>query len=271
MINRKWIFLLAIILLVTGCSLKEETPSNEEITTDNETATGQEALTTHVSEGQDDSTPELLEVEVVKVYMGQVLDTNESDGQINIYDTNSYDGNVIATLDDYEKVELVETVPFGWFKLKLEDGREGYGEAISIRTEEIPPHDYNKDSSEYVLIFTHEDQTLKIFKDGDLVKESLGSSGIWDSFTPRGVFQIEDGRRGEWSYIERFGVGLKYWVGFRWIYLFHSVPFDKDGNIIEEEAEKIGQPASHGCIRLPVDAAKYIYDNIPEGSIVLIY
>ena len=269
--NRKLILLLAIVLLVTGCSLKEDAPNNEEISTESQVGTGQDASTNQIGEDQDDSTSEVVEVEESKIYMGQVLDTNETDGQINIYDTSSYNGNIIDTLKDYEEVELTETVPFGWFKVKLEDGSEGYAEAISIRTEEIPPHEYNKDSSEYVLIFTNEDQTLKIFKNGDLVKESLGSSGGWDSFTPKGIFEIEEGRRGEWSYIERFGVGLKYWVGFRWIYLFHSVPFDKDGNIIVEEAEKIGEPASHGCIRLPVDTAKYIYDNIPVGSIVLIY
>lgn len=228
--NRKLIFLLTLALLVTGCALKEDTQQKEE---------KEEIITeSQINTEQEGSTPEVAEVEEPKVYMGQVLDTNETDGEINVYDINSYKGNVIGTLEDYEEVELIETVPFGWFKVMLEDGSEGYAEAISIRTEEIPPHEYNKDSSEYVLIFTHEDQTLKIFKNGDLVKESLGSSGVWDSFTPKGIFEIEDGRRGEWSYIERFGVGLKYWVGFRWIYLFHSTPFDKDGNIIVEEAEK---------------------------------
>lgn len=266
--NRKLILVLAVTLLVAGCTVNEEVEEKEELEVESQIGTGQEASANQTGDDKDDAIPE---AEGPKIYMGQVLDTNETDGQINVYDTASYKGNVIGTLNDYEEVELIETVPYGWFKVKLEDGSEGYAEAISIRTEEIPPHDYNKDSSEYVLIFTHEDQTLKIFKNGDLVNESVGSSGIWDSFTPKGIFQIEDGRRGEWSYIERFGVGLKYWVGFRWIYLFHSVPFDKDGNLIEEEAAKLGQPASHGCIRLPVDAAKYIYDNVPVGSIVLIY
>ncbi|HAH78565.1 MAG TPA: L,D-transpeptidase, partial [Ruminococcaceae bacterium] len=35
-------------------------------------------------------------------------------------------------------------------------------------------------------------------------------------------------------------------------------------------ADKLGEPASHGCIRLPVEDAKWIYDNIPEGTKVVI-
>ena len=261
--KNKIILLLILTLFMTGCGVIKDTPKPEtpvENPKENQTTTNQAI-----------STPDPIEVEENKVYIGQALDTNEFDGEVEVYDTNSYDGEIIYTLKDYEEVELIETVPFGWFKVKLEDGTEGYAEAISIRTEEIPPHEYDKDSSEYVLIFTHENQTLKIYKNGELAIESLGSSGVWDYFTPRGIFQIEDSRRGEWSYIERFESGFKYWVGFRWIYLFHSIIFDKDGNIIEEEAEKLGQPASHGCIRLPVETAKYIYDNVPVGSIVLIY
>ncbi|MFA6809055.1 MAG: L,D-transpeptidase, partial [Eubacteriales bacterium] len=53
--------------------------------------------------------------------------------------------------------------------------------------------------------------------------------------------------------------------------LFHSVPMDKNKNIIEEEEKKLGSPASHGCIRLEVDQAKWIYDNIPQGTPVHIH
>ncbi len=256
---KKKILIIAMLtaLLITGCKSTDAKDTQGQVDDSNTT---NQAVTT----------PSPVEVEP-KVYTGEVLNTNESDGIVEVYDTNSYDGNVLCTIKNYDKVELLETVPYGWFKIRLEDGTEGYAEAISIRTKEIPPHEYNKDSSEYVLIFTQDDQTLKIYKDGEVVKESLGSSGLWDYFTPKGIFQIEDGRKGEWTYIERFDSGFKYWVGFRWIYLFHSVVFDRDGNLIQEEADKLGQPASHGCIRLPVEIAKYIYDNIPVGSYVLIY
>jgi lipoprotein-anchoring transpeptidase ErfK/SrfK len=46
---------------------------------------------------------------------------------------------------------------------------------------------------------------------------------------------------------------------------------DENKEIIEEEAEKLGQPASHGCIRLKVEDAKWVYDNIPEKTEVFIH
>ena len=63
---------------------------------------------------------------------------------------------------------------------------------------------------------------------------------------------------------------MKYWVGFKGTYSFHSVPCTEDGMVIEEEEQKLGKPSSHGCIRLPVDVSKFIFDNIPDGSIVII-
>lgn len=64
-----------------------------------------------------------------------------------------------------------------------------------------------------------------------------------------------------------------WWVSFKnWgVYLFHSVPMDRQKNIIQKEAEKLGSPASHGCVHLQVEQAKWIYENIPEGTPVHIY
>ena len=50
-------------------------------------------------------------------------------------------------------------------------------------------------------------------------------------------------------------------------YLFHSILFEKNGNVIDGN---LGVVESHGCIRLALDNAKYIYDNIPIGSAIWI-
>lgn len=54
-------------------------------------------------------------------------------------------------------------------------------------------------------------------------------------------------------------------------YLFHSVPTDCNGNEIKEEAEKLGTPCSHGCVRMSKEDAKWFYENISEGVIVSIH
>ena len=95
------------------------------------------------------------------------------------------------------------------------------------------------------------------------------STGILDgdSNTPLGDYVIEN-ERGDNFYTPRFGEGANYWVSFKdhGVYLFHSVPTDKDGNYIESEAQKLGNPASHGCIRMSVSDSKWFYENIPTGT-----
>lgn len=205
-----------------------------------------------------------------KKYVGEVLDKVDYIGEAKVYSEKNSDSEVIHTLKDYDKVRLLETLPYGWFKVELEDGRVGYVDATYIRAKEIPPHNYDENSKEWVIIFSNDSQEVNIYHNGKLVKKSIASGGIWDTFTPKGVFQVESGRRGEWFFSERYEQGGKYWVGFKDSYLFHSIPCYRDQTIIEEEATKLGEPSSHGCIRLPVDIAKYIYDHIPDGSLVII-
>lgn len=56
--------------------------------------------------------------------------------------------------------------------------------------------------------------------------------------------------------------------------LFHSVyyyEYKNPGSLATNEYNKLGSPASHGCIRLTVADAKWIYDNCPVGTTVVIY
>jgi hypothetical protein len=277
------IILIIPALLFTGCSVEnlEKPQSKEAVNVENENDinesiengnTGEDKEKEESKESKEEKKEqETKEQKEEKKYIGQALDTLERDKIVEVYKEKNKNSEIVYRLKDYEEVELIETLPYGWFKVRLSDGVEGYVDALYVRTKEVPPHQYNEKIEGYALVFTHDDQTLRIYKDGELVKETIASSGLWDHFTPRGVFQIERGRRGKWAYIPRFKQGFKYWVGFKGVYLFHSIPYTEDGQVIEEEAQKLGQPASHGCIRLPVDVAKYIYENVPEGSLVLIY
>lgn len=99
------------------------------------------------------------------------------------------------------------------------------------------------------------------------------STGSKDSPTPTGTYHIQ-AERGNFFYNASSKEGAKYWVSFKdhGIYLFHTVPTDKNGNFIEEEAEQLGKEAkSHGCVRLSVPDAKWIYDKVPEGMKVEIH
>lgn len=115
------------------------------------------------------------------------------------------------------------------------------------------------------------EQKVYIMKDNTIIKEMIASTGKEGHETPLGEFEIQN--RGTWFFNEKYGQGAKYWVSFKdWgIYLFHSVAMDQNQKVIPEEEAKLGTPASHGCIRLPIEDAKWIHDNIPEKTKVVIH
>ena len=49
------------------------------------------------------------------------------------------------------------------------------------------------------------------------------------------------------------------------------MPTDENGNYITSEAKKLGKKASsHGCVRLSVADAKWLYNNVTTGTKVVI-
>lgn len=128
----------------------------------------------------------------------------------------------------------------------------------------------NLSPSQYIIDVSVTDQMARIYDDNKLVKEMTTSTGKNNS-TPLGSFTIQN--RGEWFFSDKYQEGAMWWVSFKdfGTYLFHSLPMDNERNIIPAEEEKLGTPASHGCIRLGPDNAKWIYDNIPEGAQVKIH
>lgn len=126
------------------------------------------------------------------------------------------------------------------------------------------------DQSKYLIDVSISEQKVRIYENGQKVQEWIASTGENDS-TPLGNFVIQN--RGEWFFSEKYQQGGKWWVSFKgWgNYLFHSIPMDREQNILADEADKIGSPASHGCVRLQEADAKWIYDHIPQGASVNIH
>lgn len=98
------------------------------------------------------------------------------------------------------------------------------------------------------------------------------ADGKKKSTTPTGTYYIQ-AERGDSFYNPNLNEGANYWTS--WLnhgeYLFHTVPTDANGNYKVTEAKKLGKkPASHGCIRLSVADAKWINQNVPQGTKVVI-
>lgn len=92
------------------------------------------------------------------------------------------------------------------------------------------------------------------------------------SYTPTGTFYIE-AERGTSFFNNSLDEGANNWISWKdhGVYLFHSVPTDASGNYNLAEAKKLGKtPASHGCIRLSVPDSKWMSENLPTGTKVVI-
>lgn len=135
--------------------------------------------------------------------------------------------------------------------------------------EHVVDPDYESDY--YIVVYTGSQNVLIYGKgsDGkynDVVKCFVCSSGKSGHSTRLGQYSII--RRYRWRLLVGDVYG-QYSTGFSPSYLFHSVPYleeDDPSSLDMAEYDKLGQPASKGCIRLCVRDAKWIYDNCPDGT-----
>lgn len=125
----------------------------------------------------------------------------------------------------------------------------------------------NSKRKQVLEVITEGVNRLRVYKEGKIIKTFLASTGI-ENKTPKGIFDIKD--KGLYFYSETYNGGGKYWTRIKDDYLIHGVARDKSGLIKKEELAKIGEPASAGCVRLKDEDAKWIYDNVEEGSLIII-
>ncbi|MCD7864550.1 MAG: L,D-transpeptidase family protein [Clostridiales bacterium] len=123
-------------------------------------------------------------------------------------------------------------------------------------------------STQYLIMVDRDAHKVGIF---------TGSKGqwtyvyLWDcangkASTPTvgGVFTVKSK-----GYYFDSGSSRCYWyTQFYGNYLFHSVLYNKNGTL---QDGRVGMALSHGCVRLLIENAKWIYDNVPYGTTVVVY
>lgn len=138
---------------------------------------------------------------------------------------------------------------------------------ITVYRPDLPPY-YIKVSKTHQVVMVYALDSKDNYT--QIVKTFVASTGLSGN-TPVGVFNT---RKYSTNWAELVG---NVWgqypiqiVGFFW---FHSVPYFAPSNdrLEWEEYNKLGQPASAGCVRLSVVDVKWLYDNIPDGTKVEIY
>ena len=104
------------------------------------------------------------------------------------------------------------------------------------------------------------------------VRQMLCSTGM--KATPSDVGDwVLNGRHATWCIFPKWGNSYaRYWTRINGSIAFHSPIYTAVSNSAMKIGSyyKLGQRASHGCIRLAVWDAKWIYDNIGKGTVVSI-
>ncbi len=104
-----------------------------------------------------------------------------------------------------------------------------------------------------------------------LVKKVKCSTGMAKTPTPPGTYQDTTGPGKRWHRFDEFGVWAQYAFYIKGNYMIHSVLFKKKGGSpTSGSVHSLGRKASHGCVRLAVKDAKWIWENCGVGTTVLI-
>lgn len=130
----------------------------------------------------------------------------------------------------------------------------------------------------YKLVIDVSDQRVYVYQwngssFGACIKEMICSTGMKgaSTATPLGTFQMDGPTgTGEWYWFSTYKCYAKWASRIVGGILFHSVIYSKNKVLNKTSVRKLGRRASHGCIRLQVEDAKWIYDNCPSGTTVVI-
>ena len=136
-------------------------------------------------------------------------------------------------------------------------------------------------AAKYYITIDLTNQIVTVYKNGrtseaGIVRQMICSSGKSGTPTPRGTFTLPSKKysseRTEWYYFPKFTCYAKWATRIVGGILFHSVIYTKaKQGPTRGSVNALGSPASHGCIRLRVDDAKWIAKNCKAGTRCKIY
>lgn len=100
-----------------------------------------------------------------------------------------------------------------------------------------------------------------------IAKQFISTTGTNETPTPEGSFVMNDSRR-RFGYFRKFDVYAQYWSNVAGGIYFHSILYreQKEGTFTSTSYRALGKQASHGCIRMLVEDARWIYYNCPAGT-----
>ena len=187
---------------------------------------------------------------------GAFLFTNSASGKVMSAKSGGKDGaNVVSKSDGGDPTQrwMLEASSY--------EMTPGVSRAISKTSGETS-------STNYLILVDLTNHWLTIFKK---------DSGSWKPYKD---WQISCGSPSNPTVTGHFTVGSKgysfgdgytcyYWTQFYEDYLFHSIKYYQGTFKVKDG--RLGMSISMGCVRMALDNAKWIYNNIPSGTKVYIY
>ena len=128
----------------------------------------------------------------------------------------------------------------------------------------------------YYIEVDKTNQVVRVYERGDgtythLIRRMVCSTGRIDSKLPDKLYEMS-GARLKWCRAADGHLYMQYATRIYSSYMFHGVPTDGVGGsrVKADYYRKLGERASGGCIRMLCADAKWIFDNVPNGSFVLV-
>jgi len=124
----------------------------------------------------------------------------------------------------------------------------------------------------YLILVNLATQRTAVFEgskgDWRLMREMIVSTGAPINPTPKGEYKTTV----HTLHFNSYGVRAWYATGFiGGLYLFHSSPYVSGPEPLICTDSRLGVAASHGCVRMALEDAKWMYDNLPLRTKVVIY
>lgn len=140
---------------------------------------------------------------------------------------------------------------------------------------------YEKVSLPYRVVVDVDKQKVFVYAwDGEgytsLVREMICSTGTIENPTPVGVYFEKTGPLNVWHKFRAYNCWAQYSYVIQGGILFHSVLYynrvneetgeETHGYLDRASLDNLGTRQSHGCVRLQVEDARWIYNNCPRGT-----